>query len=85
MKKTNAEVIAVMKTDIEYIKRDMTHIKDKLDNFITSADNRYAEKEIERKVNKNFETIESIKLKMAYYAGGIAVVLAVVEIALRMI
>lgn len=57
-------------------------IEVKLDKFIETADNRYAGKYIEDKVNENCKIVDNIKAKINYYTGAIAVVFTIINIAI---
>ena len=73
--------VAVMKTDISYIKKQIDEMNDKFDTFIDKADKSYAGKYVEQKivdsekdmveVNKK---ITNIHLRMAAVCGGAVVV-----------
>lgn len=70
------EEVAVMKNDIDYIKRDMVHIKNKMDKFIDSADEKYACKSVENDV-------KNINLKLAYYAGAVAIIFILINFGMK--
>lgn len=70
--KTQGERFMAIEKDVSYIKAEI----DNISCFIKNADAKYADKSIEQEVRK-------MDLKMAYWAGAIAVILVVIEIGLR--
>lgn len=77
---TQIERIAVIETKVENIDNNVHDIHKKLDEFIESADNKYAEKtnvkEIEKQVSK-------MRYAWAYISGALAVIFIVVELAVN--
>ena len=72
-----------MKTDIDYIKRDMSHIKDKLDSFINSVDMKYAKKETEESVKRLSDDFNKINIKFAIITGGAIVTWFIIQMFLK--
>lgn len=77
---TQGENLAEIKTEIKNItkKQDETFAENRLEHlelksiikeFIDSADNKYASKALEKKVNSNSELITSLKVRIASYVG----------------
>jgi len=75
--------VAVMKTDITYIKEKLDHVNSKIDEFIRCADEKYAYKEMESLVHENERRIDGIDNKLAYYAGALAVFFILVNVVIK--
>lgn len=80
MVKTVAERIAVMETKVEIIETKVDSLHVKLDHFIECADTKYAEKQ---RVNYLEAKVNAHDAKLAYYAGSIAVIFVVVQLAMK--
>ena len=60
---TSKERLIVLEESVSYIRRDVNHVKQKLDSFIESADKKYATKEelcnIKYRINRDNEVSRS--------------------------
>lgn len=82
MTKTNAERIAVVETKIDNVESKVDGLHLKLDYFIESADNKYAEKERVNKLENNFLKIDHT---IARWGGAIAVLVVLGQIGIKLI
>jgi len=79
--KTSGERMAVIETDINYIKSEVTGIRSKMDSFINHADHKYATKEelCELKAQNNTHvksSSELVKWGISFIVSLIAIIIA---------
>ena len=83
--------MAVLQTKMENIEKEQTknyvenrqdheEIKKIINDFINSADTKYASNHIEAIVKYQGEEIDSIKNKIYYFMGGVAVIVTIVQV-----
>lgn len=76
-----------VRSDIGYIKRDLTEIKNKIDTFIDCAPEKFADKTKVREMRVEVEnlkkTVRSLELKWAYATGIAIVLVSAIQILLK--
>lgn len=79
------ERLMKIETDIGYIKDDLSLLRNDMKGFIDTAHDKFADKCVESEL-KNIRTdVDGVKLKIAYYVGGAAVLMVVIDVILKII
>ena len=72
-----------MEKDVEYLKEGQDRMHTKLDDFISSANVKFAEKEVEEEVKALKEAQNKINVTLAKYAGALVVLAIAIPLILK--
>lgn len=75
--------MAEMKKDINFIKEEMTELKETMKEFIQSAPSKFADKKTEERVIALEKDSLAGKIWMAYIAGGAVVLWFIIQALLK--